>query len=150
MILHNYFKDFKCYILYNYSVVKTGGLMIAFFGVDFPRPIITLFTVISFIPRCNEKNPVLGASSLNVTEKGWIRSIMLSNVNDKFIQKVKIAKSTKHSKFLSLTGTGKFGLHVFLFLRTGFCHGWRSVQWAVKGEIGENISKLCWKKPSRK
>ena len=70
MILHKYIKDFKCYVLYNYSVVKTGGLMIAFFGVDFPRPIITLFTVISFIPRCKEKNPFLGASSLNVTEKG--------------------------------------------------------------------------------
>ena len=43
--------------------------MTAFFGVDFPRPIITLFTVISFMPRCREKNPFLGASSLNVTEK---------------------------------------------------------------------------------
>ena len=52
-----------------YSVVKTGGLMTAFFGVDFPKPNMTLFTVISFIPRCSAKKPFLGESSLKVTEK---------------------------------------------------------------------------------
>ena len=72
------------------------------------------------------------------------------NVDDKLKQKeIRSAKSTKQSQFCDnlqmhqtqLTGTRKFSLHIFLLFRAGFCHGWRSVQWTMKGEIGENISK---------
>ncbi len=52
----------------SYSV-ENEGVISAFFGVDFPKPNHGLFTFISFTPRCKEKKPFLGMSSLNVTAK---------------------------------------------------------------------------------
>ena len=55
--------------LYESYCVENVGLTSAFFGVDLPRPKNALFTRRSLIPRCSEKYPLLGVSSLNVTGK---------------------------------------------------------------------------------
>ena len=171
----NYFKNFlrgieiclkKFLMVAQFQVsypTWNSGKISAFLGAALPRPNIGLFTASSGTVRNTVEKPLLGSSSLNVTEKGWknttsirfthclstVASTFNRRINWMSILQIFWNKNNTFSEGKQLclwckvsilhTWSRPFGAVHPSLITTRFCHSRMAIEYGEHREIFENL-----------